>query len=81
MKMIFNGKGYGKFWRALCEQKTTQLFTDRCRFPVVLELSMRRTAVSNVIAWRGGSPQASLSKLLLSSAILELPAAWLLEFR
>ena len=42
---------------------------------------MRRTAISKVIAWRGGSPQASLSKLLLSSAILKLPAAWLLEFR
>ena len=81
MKIIFNGRGYGKFWRALCEQKTTQLFTDRCRSPVLLELSLRRIAVSNVTAWSGGSPQALLSKFLLSPAILKLPAAWLLEFR
>lgn len=50
------------------KQKTTQLLTDRHRFTVLLELSMKMTAVNNMTVWNEGSPHALPSKLLLLSA-------------
>ena len=74
------GKDMKTFGEHCVKQKTTQLLPDRHRFPVLLELSMRMTAVNNVIVRNEGSPHALPSKLLLSSAHSGAPgylSAWI----
>lgn len=78
MKMILMGKDMERLESIMWTESNTALHRQAW---FQFELSVRRTAVSHVTAWSGGSPQALPSTLLLSSAIWSFPAAWLLECR
>lgn len=66
MKIVFNGKGYGNFWRWLHEAENNTA-PHRQRFPAFLKFPTRKTAVSDMTVRGEDSPCALFSKFLLSS--------------